>query len=270
MGELRSALVVWRRLVGARIRADWQYRTSFFLFLVSQTFVATLDLAVIAVLFTRVDTLAGWTGMEVALLFGLGGVSFGLADLLVSQVETCARHIKAGTFDLFLLRPLGTLLHISASEFALRRVGRVVQPAIVLVVALVAGPIRWRPEAMLLVPVAIVSGAVVFGSIWVISSSISFWTVESQEVANAFTYGGGQVVQYPIDVFADWLRRLVTFAVPLAFVAYLPAARLLGRQEPLGLPNAIGWAAPVVALAAAIGARSVWGLALRHHQSTGS
>ena len=45
-------LRVWRRLVGARIRADWQYRTSFFLFLLSQTLVACLDLAVIAAIFT--------------------------------------------------------------------------------------------------------------------------------------------------------------------------------------------------------------------------
>jgi ABC-2 type transport system permease protein len=270
VGDVRSDLRVWRRLVGARIRADWQYRTSFFLFLASQTFIATLDLAVIAVLFTQVDTLAGWTGMEVALLFGLGGVSFGLADLLVSQVETCSRHLKAGTFDLFLLRPVPTLLHVSASEFALRRLGRIVQPAVVLVVALDAAPIQWGAETVVLVPLSIVSGAVLFGSIWVLSSSISFWTVESQEVANAFTYGGGQVVQYPIDVFASWLRRLVTFAVPLAFVAYLPAARVLDRHDPLGLPNGVAWGAPVVAVATALVARAVWGTALRHHQSTGS
>ena len=270
MAELRAALGVWSHLVGARIRADWQYRTSFFLFLASQTLIATLDLAVIASLFTQVDTLAGWTGMEVALLFGLGGVSFGLADLLISQVETCAGHIKAGTFDLFLLRPVPTLLHLSGSEFALRRLGRVLQPAIVLAVALGSAPIRWRPELVLLVPMAVISGAVIFGSLWVLTSSISFWTVESQEVANAFTYGGGQVVHYPIDVLAGWLRRLVTFAVPLAFVAYLPAARLLDRPDPLGLPGGLAWAAPLVAGAAALVARAVWGSAIRHHRSTGS
>ncbi len=55
-------LTVYRRLVGARIRADLQYRTSFFLFLISQTLVAGLDLAVIAVLFTQVDSIAGWSG----------------------------------------------------------------------------------------------------------------------------------------------------------------------------------------------------------------
>lgn len=256
--------------MAARIRADWQYRTSFFLFVASQTLVACLDLAVIAAIFTQVDELGGWSGMEVALLFGLGGVAFGTADLLVSQVETCSRHIKAGTFDLFLLRPLPTLLHLSASEFALRRIGRILQPLVVLGVALVAAPIRWRPEAVALLAVSLVAGAVIFGAIWVITSSISFWTVESQEVANAFTYGGGQVVQYPLDVLATWLRRLATFAIPLAFVAYLPAARILERPDPIGLPSLAAWATPAVAVLMAILAQTVWAFAVRHHRSTGS
>lgn len=263
-------LRVWRHLVGARIRADWQYRTSFLLFLLSQTVIACMDLAVVAAIFGQVDSLAGWSGVEVALLFGLGGVAFGLADLLVSAVEMASRHIKAGTFDLFLLRPVPALLHLSASEFALRRIGRSLQPAVVLVAALVLAPIDWTVEAVLLVPVAIVSGTVIFGSVWVVTSSISFWTVESQEVANAFTYGGSVVAHHPIDLLGVWLRRLFTFLVPLAFVAYLPAARLLGRPEPLGWPSAVAWAGPLVAVAAALLARAVWGLALRHHRSTGS
>jgi viologen exporter family transport system permease protein len=268
--EATVSLAVWRRLVGARIRADWQYRTSFLLFLASQTLIACFDLAVVATLFSQVELLGGWSGMEVALLFGIGGVSFGLADMLISQVETASRHIKAGTFDLFLLRPVPTLLYLSASEFALRRIGRILQPILVLAVALTAGPIRWSPETVLLVPVSLVSGAVIFGGIWVVTSSISFWTVESQEVANAFTYGGSVLVQYPLDVLAAWLRRLATFAIPLAFVAYLPAARMLGRPHPLGLPSVLAWASPVVAVVLALAARAVWVLAVRHHRGTGS
>ena len=77
------ALGVWRHLVGARIRADWQYRTSFFLFLASQTAVAVHGPRRGGRRSsTRSTRLAGWSGMEVALLFGLSGVSFGLADLL--------------------------------------------------------------------------------------------------------------------------------------------------------------------------------------------
>jgi ABC-2 type transport system permease protein len=270
VAEPLAALSVWRHLVGARIRADWQYRASFFLFLLSQTVIATMDLAVVASIFSQVDSLAGWSGMEVALLFGLSGVPFGLADLTISQVETASSHIKAGTFDLFLLRPLPALLHLSASEFALRRLGRVLQPLVVLVVALVLAPIDWSLETVALLVVTILSGTLIFGSVWVVTSSISFWTVESQEVANAFTYGGSLATSYPIDILGTWLRRILTFLVPLAFVAYLPAARMVGRDEPLGLPSGIAWATPLVAVASVLVARAVWTLAVRHHRSTGS
>ncbi len=270
MASALGAVGVWRHLVGARIRAEWQYRTSFFLYLLAQTVVACMDLAVVAAVFAQVDSLRGWSGVEVALLFGLSGVAFGLADILISQVELASRHIKAGTFDLFLLRPLSPLLHLSASEFALRRLGRTIQPLVVLAGALLLAPIDWDVERALLVPVTVLSGTVIFGSVWVVTSSVSFWTVDSQELGNAFTYGGSLATSYPIDVLATWLRRLFTYLVPLAFVAYFPAARLLDRVEPLGLPSATAWATPLVAVASFLVARAVWRLAVRHHRSTGS
>ena len=52
-----------------------------------------------------------------------------------------------------------------------------------------------------MVPVTILGGFAIFGALWVITSSIAFWTVETQEVANSFTYGGNFITQYPLDVF---------------------------------------------------------------------
>jgi ABC-2 type transport system permease protein len=269
-GSLRASLAVYRRLVGARIRADWQYRTSFFLFLAGQTAVALADFGVIAAIFTNVHVLAGWSGPEVALLFGLSGVSFGLGDLLVSPVETASTHIKTGSFDQFLIRPVGVLWQLCATEFAARRLGRTLQPAIVLVISLTLVDIEHPWLAIVAVPVTVVSGTVIFSAIWVVTSSVAFWTVETQEFANAFTYGGGLMTSYPVDVFGQWLRRAVIFVVPLASVAYMPAAGMLGKSLPFGLPDWVAWTGPLVALATALIARGVWGTALRHHRSTGS
>lgn len=270
MAELASDLSVFRRLVGARIRSDWQYRTSFFLFLLSQTLVAGLDLAVILVLFTNVKSLAGWSVEEVALLYGVSALSFGFADCMVSQVELASRHIKAGTFDLFLLRPVGSLLQLCAAEFALRRIGRSIYPAVVFVVALTKVDIAWTPLKVALVPVTLVASSVMWCSLWIITSSISFWTVETQELANSFTYGGQTLSHYPIDVLGSWLRRIVTFVVPLAFTSYLPVAYLLDRQPAFGVSNTLAFASPLVALALALLANVVWRTAVRHYRSTGS
>jgi ABC-2 type transport system permease protein len=267
---LRTSLAVYGRLVRARVRADWQYRTSFFLFLAGQMVVAVADFGVIAAIFSKVDVLAGWSAAEVALLFGLSGVSFGLGDLLISPVENASVRIKAGTFDQFLIRPVGVLWQLCAVDFAARRIGRTVQPLVVLVVALALVRLDHPVLAVVAVPVAIVSGMVIFGAIWVMTSAVAFWTVETQEFANAFTYGGSLMTSYPVDVFGRWLRRAVIFVVPLAFIAYLPAAGMLGKPMPFGLPAAIAWASPIVAIVMALLARAVWGTALRHHRSTGS
>jgi ABC-2 type transport system permease protein len=204
------------------------------------------------------------------MLYAFAGIGFGLADVLVSQVEVASRHIKAGTFDLFLIRPAGTLLQLCAAEFAPRRIGRSIQPLVVLAIALSRVDISWTALKVVLVPLAIVSGAVIFGSVWVLASSLSFWTVETQEIANSFTYGGVTLSQYPIDVFGVWLRRLVLFVVPLAFTSFLPVAYLLDKPVPFGLPPTLAFASPLVAVALALLARAVWRVAVRHYRSTGS
>lgn len=270
MADLTAQLDIWRRLAGAKVRAGWQYRTSFWLFLLSQTLVMCLDFGVILSIFTKVEVLGGWSAVEVALLYGLSGVAFGMADTFVSAVENATTHIKAGTFDLFLLRPVSPLLHLTASEFELRRIGRVLQPFAVLVGALVLLDTTWTPARALLVGVTVIAGTVIFGAIWVVTSALAFWTVESQEMANAFTYGGNLATQYPLDVLGDWLKHLFTFVFPLAFVAYLPASEIVGKAAPLGLPHWAVWTSPAVALLAAVVASAIWRLAIRHHQSTGS
>lgn len=269
-GSALGVAGVYRRLVGARVRSDLQYRTSFFLFTLGQALVASFDFVAILVVFGRVESLAGWSRDEVLFLFGVSNLSFGVADMFVSQVELCARHIRAGTFDQFLLRPMSPFLQLSAQEFALRRVGRAVQPLIVLTLVLPRLDVDWSASHVALLAVTVPSGVAIFGAVWVITSSVAFWTVDTQEFANAFTYGGSYVTQYPIDIYQRWLRTFVVFVLPLAFTAYIPACVLLGKPLPFALPEAVAYATPLVAIVSATLASRVWRLAIRHHRSTGS
>ena len=124
---------------------------------------------------------------------------------------------------------------------------------------------------MLVAVTAPLVGAVILGAIWVAANAVSFWVVDGREMANALTYGSSFTTSYPITVYGPWLRRLMCYAVPAAFVAYFPALALLDRPDPLGLPAALRYAAPLVA--AGRGGRrrrSIWRLGVRHYQGTGS
>lgn len=260
---------MYLRLIGARIRGQLQYRLSFWLYLVGQFLAAFIDLAAILVIFHRVPALRGWSVDEVLYLFGMSQVAFACADMFLSQVDRCAVYIRAGTFDQLLVRPLGPLFQLSTLEFELRRGGKVLQALLVMVVAAERLPVPWTAGRVAVTLVTIVSAFVIFGALWVITSSISFWTVDTQEVSNSFTYGGGFLSQYPVDVFAGWLRRLLLL-VPLAFVSYLPASWVLDRPDVYDFPIWARLASPAAALASALVARVIWRAAVRHYRSTGS
>ena len=266
---LAEQATIWRKLVGARVRADWQYRTSFVLFTIAQFLSELLGIVMILVLFANVDRLAGWTVAEVAFLYGTSSLAFALADVFVSEVEFVSIHIRRGTFDRFLLRPVGPLLLLCCHEFAFRRGGKILQAILVLGIALVRVDVDWDLWRAAMVVQMVLVGFVIFGAIWVIASSLAFWVVEMREVANAFTYGGRVVTGYPMEIFTGWLRRVAT-VVPLAFISYQPALWVLGRTDPHGSPAWFRFAGPLVAAAAVLVARAVWHSGIRHYRSTGS
>jgi len=265
-----ESLLLYRRLVAAQIRAQLQYRLSFALDTVGMFCTSFLDFVVVLIIFSNVPQLGGFSVREVAFLYGASGLSFAFADLIVGHLDEFNEYIRRGTFDLFLLRPHGTLFQVVASDFHLRRLGKVVQSLAVMVYALVTLDIPWTLGRAAMIVVMIAAGAVIFISVWLFMICIVFWAVEGDESANAFTYGGHFLTQYPIDIYHSWLRRLLAYLIPMGFVAYFPALYILDKPDPLGLPGFFPFIAPLVAAVFFGLGLIIWEFGLRHYQSTGS
>jgi ABC-2 type transport system permease protein len=233
-------------LLRAQIRSQLQYRASFALQTLGQFMATFVGFIALLLLFHRFPTLAGWSLGEVAFLYGLAGIAFGVSDMASSFIQ------------------------VLASDFQIRRIGRIAQGAVALGLSLLWLEVEWTWLKTLVTLSAIVSGITIFCGIWVMGAAVTFWTVQRSEVTNVFTYGGEELVSHPMPIYADWLRGFFTFVVPLAFVAYLPALYVLDRPDPLGLPPFLQFCSPLVAVAFFLLARGAWSLGVRHYQSTGS
>ncbi|HEY6422030.1 MAG TPA: ABC-2 family transporter protein [Pseudonocardiaceae bacterium] len=267
---MAERLEAYRRLLSGAVRSQLAYPASFGLQLVGQALVQVVDLLAILVLFGRVSAMGGFSRDEVLLIYGLASVGFGLADLAVGQLDRLPELIRSGELDAMLLRPLSVLGQLCAADVALRRLGRVVAGAVTLGYALLAVHIAWTPARVLLVIVSPLSAAVLFGAIWVAATSVCFWVVDGRELANSVTYGSNELTSYPITIYSDWVRRLLAFVVPGAFVAYYPVLGLLGKPDPLGLPAVLPWCAPLVAAVTVVAAALAWRSGLRRYVGTGS
>ncbi|MYZ37823.1 transporter [Streptomyces sp. SID4917] len=252
------------------MRSTMAYRASFAMTAFGNFAATAFDFVAILLMFTHVDALGGYSLPEVAFLYGTSATAFGLADLLLGSMDRLGRRVRDGTLDTLLLRPVPVLAQVAADRFALRRLGRVTQGLLVLVYALVALDIDWTPVRVLMLPMMVVSGAAIFSAVFVAGAAFQFWAQDAAEVQNSFTYGGTTLLQYPPTVFAKDLVRGVTFVVPLAFVNWLPALYVLGREDPLGLPDAVAFLPPVVAGVSCALAGLAWRAGLRTYRSTGS
>lgn len=265
-----GALRLYRALATASIRGQLQYRASVTMAAVGTFIAMAAETAGVWALFDRFGEIGGWTLPQGALLYGMIAVAYSLCDIVGRGFDQFGSTIRAGDFDRVLLRPRSTVLQLLAQDVVLRRLGRLTQGLIVLGYAIAAGAVDWTIARAALLVGAIACGACAFLGLIVLQATTAFWTVQSLEVWNAFTYGGLMASRYPLPIYRRWFRALFTYVFPLACVSFFPASTILGIGEPLGAPEIVGWLAPLAGPVFLILSLRVWRFGIHHYRSTGS
>jgi viologen exporter family transport system permease protein len=265
-----DALGLYLRLIAASLRAQLAHRSDFWLgFFGTWLTTATEGFALWA-LFHRFESVQGWTLPEVAMLFGVVHVAFALADSVATGFDQFAHMVRQGEFDRLLLRPRSPALLLIGQELTLRRAGRLLLGALALVWGAHALELAPSVLDLLVLALAVAGGACLFCGLFVLQAAAAFWTHETLEVFNAFSYGGKDLGQYPITLYRSWLRRLFSYGVPLALVSYFPILFVLGRADPLGSTRPMQALAPLAGPIFLLGALLLFQLGVRRYTSSGS
>ncbi|MGZ4438590.1 MAG: ABC transporter permease [Nocardioidaceae bacterium] len=268
--RLRENVRAFWMLAAMWVRVDMTYRTSFLVLLLSSLVLTGIDFAAIGIMFANVDSLGGFGLGEIGFLYGGTAVALGTADLVVGNIERLGSRIRSGSLDAMMVRPVSLFVQTCADHFAFRRVGRILQGVAVLAWSLSVVPVHWTPLRVLMVPWIMVFGSLIFTALFVLGGAFQFVSVDGSEVANAFTYGGNTLTQYPLTIYPAEAVRALTFLVPVAFVNWYPSLYVLDRPDPLGLPTAAQFASPVAALVLCTLAALAWRAGVRRYRSTGS
>lgn len=266
-----SNLHLLARLIGASIRAQARYPASAIMLTLGQFFGNVIEIVAVWALFDRFGNVHGWHFGEVAVFYGLVHIMFALADVLTRGFEALGTDfLRTGEFDRVLLRPRAATLQLIGHDFRISRAGRLAQGFFVLAMGSHLAGVEWNAVSIAIALWAVTGGIALFSGVLVLQGTMSFWTIESLEVANVVTYGGVQAAQFPLSLYNGWLRGFLTFVVPLACVAYFPALLILGRADPLGTPPWFGAVSPVAGFVFLAISFVAWRFGIRHYTSTGS
>ena len=265
-----NEIALYFRYIGISIRGQLQYRVSFILYSFGVGVLTGTEFLGVLALFHRFGQLRGWSLPQAAMFYGTISITFSIADSIGRGFDQFGNMVKAGDFDRLLLRPRSTVVQLLGQELTLRRVGRFSQGAVVLVWAQSALHLAWSAGTALLLIAAVLGGACLFIGLVVLQATSAFWTTESLEVWNAFTYGGSLMSQYPVTIYRPWFRQFFTFVIPLACVNYFPMLAIIHKSDPLGAPVIFQWLAPLAGFVFLVVTLQVWKFGVRHYRSTGS
>lgn len=265
-------LSLYLRLIRVQIRSQLHFRTSFLFEMIGTALITTFEFGSLALVLQRFGGIQGWTVGEVAFLYGLVEMSFGLMDMIFSGFDppNFGKFVRQGLFDQLLLRPVNITVQVLGSEFTLRRVGKIAMGAAIFALAVSLTDLMWTPAKVLYLPFVVLGMILFFGGLFIIGATITFWTVESIEVMNILTYGGSYTISHPMHIYQDWLRRFFTYFVPAIFLNYYPALYFLNKPDPFNFPPFAPFLSPIVGLAVFLFALAFWRFGMRHYQSTGT
>lgn len=256
-------------LLSGAMRGIAQYRADLAMTMLAGALYQTTGFLALWVMLARFGDIAGWTVVEVALLYGIRLTAHALWAVPFNQLMDVERYVREGTFDRFLVRPVNPLVQLMASRVRLNPVGDLVAGLVMLGVAMSLVDVDWTVWKIGFLLVAILGGAMVEGGFQLGLSGIAFRTLGSRQIRFTVDSVFNLYGNYPGKVFGRVGMWALTI-MPVAFVAYLPSAVLLGRAGELGVPSILAYLSPVVGAVVFAGAYAFWRRQIGYYQGAGS
>jgi ABC-2 type transport system permease protein len=257
---VRMLSLFWR----TSLASELEYRLNFLLALLSSLGHLAGNLFGLSLFYTGNGSLGGWPFHQALLVMGLFTTLQGMNRVLLSpNLTRMVEHVRTGTLDFVLLKPLDSQFWLST-----RRISPWGLPDVVFGLGLVgyaALRLQIGPERLLLALVPFALSIVIQYSLWFTLASISIWYVKIHnvtEVLNGLLSAG----RYPIDALPAGVYRFVfTFIIPVALLTTVPARVALAEDAGFLLGFSV-----LFALGAFTFSRAFWRHALRYYTSASS
>lgn len=173
----------------------------------------------------------GWSMWEVLLIQSIYSMSTALASMVLSSVVWVTMdHIREGSFETVLLKPISPLFYIMATNCDVRSISLLLGGLVMTIVAAVqtgVGGIGAICSFLLL----FVAGFMVLCGMNLIMAAISFKWVGNSRIPEIFD-SVSNFGKYPLFIFPQAVRIFAVFMIPVAMIGFFPASALLGRLEP--------------------------------------
>ncbi len=177
--------------------------------------------------FRQISHLDNWTFEQLVFMYGFAQIPRGIDHLFTDNLWMVSYwYVVNGAFDRYMLRPANILFQVISETLQPDAIGELAIGMILVIRAVVNHTVTVTFGSVILFLVSVIAGALIYTAVKLFFSALAFWLKISGPFLQV-AYNMADFAKYPTEIYSKPVKFIISYIIPFAFVAYLPARYFL-------------------------------------------
>jgi len=222
---MKKYLKVWLIMTGNSIQTILSSRLGVIIFTFGKFFRFSLFIIFIFFLFSGINNVVGYGRYQTLFFFVTFSTIGAIGQMLFRETYRFRARLVAGDFDFDLLKPIHPLLRNLSGGFDV--LDLLTLPVYFWVLIDVVKHLSFGPDKLFLYILLSLNGLVIMAAIHVVVIAFGIVTTEVDHAVMIYR-DFEAMARFPVDIYREPLKQILTFALPVGIMFTLPAKAFLG------------------------------------------
>ncbi len=229
--NINKYIKIYSLFLYTSIASELEYKTNVIIDFITAILSLIGSLFLLSIFFQNTDKIGGWNFEQALIIQGIYTILNGITNTWFNpNLTEIVKHIREGTLDFVLLKPIDSQFFISLKKIAPSGFLEIILGIGLLFYCLRINQININISFLFLCLTTLFCSIVILYSLWFLISTTTIWFVKTwnaTEVLRSFLYVG----RFPLNSFSFSLRIFFSIFIPIAFITTIPSEVFLGLAE---------------------------------------
>ena len=226
--NLKKYIKVYLLFLYTSLASELEYKTNVIIDFITAILSLIGSVFLLTIFFQNTDMIGGWKFEQALIIQGIYTILNGITNTWFNpNLAEIVKHIREGTMDYVLLKPIDSQFFISLKKIAPSGLLEIILGISLLFYCIGINQININFEFIFLFLTTLFCSVLILYSLWFLISTTTIWFVKTwnaTEVLRSFLYIG----RFPLNSFSFSLRIFFSIFIPIAFITTIPSETFLG------------------------------------------
>ena len=229
--NLKKYIKIYSLFLYTSLASELEYKTNIIIDFITAILSLIGSIFLLSILFQNTDNIGGWEFEQALIIQGIYTILNGITNTWFNpNLKEIVKHIREGTLDFVLLKPIDSQFIISLKNIAPSGFLEIIIGFALLFFCIRINQINITLGFLILCVTTLFCSIVILYSLWFLISTTTIWFVKTwnaTEVLRSFLYIG----RFPLNSFSFSLRIFFSIFIPIAFITSIPSEVFLGLAQ---------------------------------------